>query len=84
MRTMPKIIHADPMAPNGKVIDLPSIPATDWDAMVRRMIGRAVTEDEARKLDRMATAHWTARVAAEAILGHDLTTEEVTAAMQID
>ena len=80
MRFMPKWIGANGIDPEPKS-PIPSLPAVEWHTLVLRMIGRAVSQDEEREIERMARHHWTARVTAEAILGRALTEAEVMAAM---
>lgn len=74
MRTMPDTI-TDPSS--GESI---SLPATDnWQANALALIGRPITPAEHDEMVKMWRHNWTVRVAAEKILGHNLTTDEVDA-----
>ena len=71
MRRMPKTIYDDVQG----AIEIPTTPK--WDEMVLAFIGRPVTSDESRQIEKMKDHNWTVRVVSEAILGRDLTFEEV-------
>lgn len=79
MRKMPIIISGADALPHQPMI-IPSLPLDEWHDLVRAFINRELTVDEIAQVEKMAAHNWTARVAAEAIIGRDLTTEEVAAA----
>ncbi len=74
MRRMPSYVH-DPST--GDAIPLPV--CAEWDERVLCLIARPVTSAEAEKIGKMRAHNWTVRIAAEAILGRDLTTAELQA-----
>lgn len=75
MREMPTFI-TDPVT--GDAVEVPV--AQDWIGSVQRLVGRPLTAQETATAEQMARKNWTVRVAAEAILGRDLTQAEVDAA----
>ena len=72
MRTMPGFA-TDPSDPT-KAIPIPV--ARDWDKLVRALIARPLTAAEDARVAWMRRCNWTARVAAEDVLGRTLTTAE--------
>ena len=75
MQTMPTIMSDG--------VQVPTLPAGEWNRLVLAMIGRPITPEERRKIQRMAGHNWTARVTAEAILNRDLTSQELTVALRL-
>lgn len=63
MRTMPTTTHGRP---------IPALLATDFDAILAQIAGRALTEAERERVQRMSARNWTLRAQASELFGDDL------------
>lgn len=75
MRTMPTMMTVINQHGQNAMVPVPI--AADWSGSVEALVARKLTAEELAKAERMAKHNWSVRVAAEAILGRDLTYEEV-------
>lgn len=69
MRTMPKVIHADPYTGAGKGIDVPTISREEFHRRLAEIAGRPLTADETTRADKMGDHNWTLRIVASELFG---------------